>query len=121
MNVPTIATPSPFQLQTDHNIEESSFEPPTSTETSVHRAFVLRSAQVDRLIDEKIGYIMESARLRSLAKASTEQSESILAIVQELEGKISHLQEQIDRELKGLFYSLQKAPAPSPFLDELPG
>ena len=120
MNVPTIATPSPFQLQTDHTLEESAFEPPTS-ETPLHQSFALRALEVDLLIDEKIGYIMESARLHALAKASTEQSVGSLSLIEELEAKIGRLQEQIDREMKGLFYSLQKAPAPSPFLDDLPG
>ena len=124
MNVPTIAVSSPFQKHfdqdPDHTLEEFTFEPPTS-ETPMHRAFLVRSAQVDRLIDEKIGYIMESARLHALAKASSEQSESNRVLVQDLEVKIGRLQEQIDREMKGLFYGLQKAPAPSPFLDDLPG
>ena len=120
MNVPTIAASSPFQTHFDHTLEEFTFESPTA-ETPLHQAFTLRSVQVDRLIDEKIGYILENARLHALAKASPEHSAESLSLVQELEGKIGRLQEQIDRELKGLFYSLQKAPAPSPFLDDLPG
>lgn len=126
MNVLTAAVSSPFQPQSDYDqdsdqmLEEFTFEPPT-TETPFHRAFTLRSAQVDRLIDEKIGYIMESARLHALAKVNHEQRAGSLSLIQELEAKIGRLQERIDREMKGLFYSLQKAPAPSPFLDDLPG
>ena len=112
MNALNIAVPSPTRLKPDHN--------PT-LETPLHEAFALRAVQVNQLIDEKIGYIMESARLHALAKVSPEQREDNLVLISNLEGKISHLQEQIDREMKGLFYSLQKAPAPSPFMDDLPG
>ncbi|RYZ80088.1 MAG: hypothetical protein EOP06_25970 [Proteobacteria bacterium] len=112
MNAPIIAAqPSP-QPQQDHH---------RKGEASLYDSFVSRVAAVDRLIDEKTGYIMENARLRSLIKSGPKDSEHRLALIQDLEDKINLLQEQIDRELKGLFYGLQKAPAPSPFLDDLPG
>ena len=112
MNAPNIAVSSPTQPQPDHAPDRGQ---------SLHEAYALRAAGVDRLIDEKMGYAMECARLRSLVRSSPEQGERCLALIQDLEVKINRLQKTIDLELKGLFYGLQKAPAPSPFMDDLPG
>lgn len=52
---------------------------------------------------------MKSARLRVVAAAHPERC---LSLIQALEEPIERLQEQIDHELKGVLYSLQKSPAP---------
>lgn len=112
MNALYIAVSSPTQLQQDH---------PLDCSTSLHDPFVSRAEGVNKLIDEKARLVMQSARLRALAESSPENSEHCLPLICELEENINRLQEVIDRELKGLFYGLQKAPAPSPFMDDLPG
>ncbi len=112
MNVHTIAVSPPFQPQMPQQ---------HTPESTAAEAFVSRAADVNNLIDQKSGFVMESARLRALAESSPELRERSLALIQTFEERIAGLQEQIDRELKGLLFSLQKAPAPSPFMDHLPG
>ena len=114
MHALSIPVTSPYQPQ--HAPDQSH-----APEVLVHESFASRAAGVDRLIDAKASLVMDSARLRALATSNPESSERCFALIQTLEEKINGLQEQIDRELKGLLYGLQKAPAPSPFLDNLPG
>ncbi len=67
---------------------------------------------------------METARLRAVADNganSSELRERCLCLIEVLEENIARLQELIDREIKGLHYSMGKCPAPSPFMDDLPG
>ena len=112
MNALNIAVSSPTQLKQDPTLDCSA---------SLHETFVSRAANVNRLIDEKARLVMQSARLRALVESGFEDNEHSLPLICELEDNIDRLQERIDRELKGLFYGLQKAPAPSPFMDDLPG
>lgn len=112
MSAIVIPFPSPFQPQHDREQERESPSPDS---------FASRAALVDRLIDAKARFVMESAQLHALAESNTEQSEQYHSLIQTLEGTINRLQEQIDRELKGLLYGLRKSPASSCFLDNLPG
>lgn len=84
-------------------------------------AFERRAAHLNELIDAKCNFVMESTRLQEVAATHPEMRERCSGLITTLATHIETLQVQIDREMQGLLYSLQKSPAPSEVMDSLPG